>query len=360
MIESLISSPPFSMPQTEKERLLLPVLNELTNYHADKCHGYRQVLDALWNGARSCESLDRLPFLPVSIFKQLDLVSTSERTLLLQSSGTTGQAPSRIFVDTETSALLSRALIETLKPMIGEKRIPLLIIDTKKVISDPNMMTARSAGVLGLMKFGAKATFSLDDTLELDKAVVKSFLEANSKRTFLIFGFTFLVWSKLQEGFQTAEIDLSNGVLIHSGGWKKMEDQRVSNDVFKARLKEKFGLTRVCNYYGMVEQVGSLFLEGDDGLLYPPNFADVIIRDERTWEPLGTGKPGIVQVLSGLPRSYPGHSLLTEDRGEIVTVDAGVGGRLGKAIRIFGRLPKSELRGCSDVLAANSGSGLLQ
>lgn len=153
--------------------------------------------------------------------------------------------------------------------------------------------------------------------------------------------------------FAPGELDLANAILIHSGGWKHMESQKIGNGEFRARLYEKFGIRRIFNFYGMVEQIGSIFLEASDGNLYPSNFADVIIRDERTWEPLGPGEVGVVQVLSALPLSYPGHSLLTEDRGEIVSIDAGVDGRLGKAIRIHGRLPKAELRGCSDVVAAS-------
>ena len=60
----------------------------------------------------------------------------------------------------------------------------------------------------------------------------------------------------------------------------------------------------------MVEQVGSVFIEGDDGFLHPPDFADVIVRDPITWEEAAPGSPGVIQVLSGAPTSYPGHSIL--------------------------------------------------
>src|SRR6185295_642461 len=76
-------------------------------------------------------------------------------------------------------------------------------------------------------------------------------------------------------------------------------------------------LTRVYNFYGMAEQVGSVFLEGDDGGLRPPACAEVIVRDPATWEPLADGRSGLIQVLSALPLSYPGHSILTEDLGVV-------------------------------------------
>jgi hypothetical protein len=95
-------------------------------------------------------------------------------------------------------------------------------------------------------------------------------------------------------------------------------------------------------------------LEGEDGYLYPPNFGDVIVRDPVTLEPAPLGTPGVIQVLSILPRSYPGHSILTEDLGVIHGVDDSTCGRLGKRFSVLGRVPKTELRGCSDVHAVQA------
>src|SRR4029077_15795074 len=89
-----------------------------------------------------------------------------------------------------------------------------------------------------------------------------------------------------------------------------------------------------------------------DGYLYPPNFADVIVRDPVTLDPLPPGKIGVLQVLSALPRGYPGHSLLTEDLGVVHHLDEPTCGRMGKAFSVVGRIPRAELRGCSDVIAA--------
>ena len=53
--------------------------------------------------------------------------------------------------------------------------------------------------------------------------------------------------------------------------------------------------------------------------------------------PAAVGEEGVIQVVSVLPRSYPGHSVLTEDMGVVEPIDAGAGGRFGKAIRVVGR-----------------------
>jgi hypothetical protein len=279
-------------------------------------------------------------------------VPDSDVKLTLTSSGTTGQAVSRIPLDSESSSIQQRALASSLRHVLGHERLPMLVIDTEEVFKDSKMMSARGAGVLGLMRYGRSHSFALRPTLEPDLETIKRFLGELEGRPFFMFGFTFLVWTGFYEKLRDECLDLSAGVLIHSGGWKKMAERAVSNFIFRTALNDAFGLTRIHNFYGMVEQIGSIFLEGPDGLLCPPNFADVIIRDPRTLEPLPNGSTGLVQLVSLLPHSYPGHSILTEDLGVIERVSDGRDGWAGKGIRIEGRLPRAELRGCSDVIGA--------
>jgi hypothetical protein len=74
----------------------------------------------------------------------------------------------------------------------------------------------------------------------------------------------------------------------------------------------------------------------------------VIIRDPETWQPVAIGQSGIVEVVSLLPWSYPGHALLTEDVGILHGVDDCSCGRKGAWFEVTGRVPKAEIRGCSD------------
>ena len=98
----------------------------------------------------------------------------------------------------------------------------------------------------------------------------------------------------------------------------------------------------------MVEQVGSIFVECEAGRLHAPSFADVIIRRPQDWSVADQGEEGLIQVLSCLPQSYPGHSLLTEDLGTLIGTDDCPCGRHGRTFSVSGRLPKAEVRGCSD------------
>ena len=78
---------------------------------------------------------------------------------------------------------------------------------------------------------------------------------------------------------------------------------------------------------------------------------DVIIRRVNDFSIADVGEKGIIQTVSILPTSYPGHSLLTEDEGILLGEDDCICGRLGKYFKIVGRIENAEIRGCSDTYA---------
>ncbi|GIF15236.1 acyl-protein synthetase [Actinoplanes teichomyceticus] len=335
----------FTLSQKEKEAALLPQLAELTAHHRARCAPYDRILAA--SGFSSAGSLAELPWLPVRLFKTLELKSIPDDEVfkVLTSSGTTGDV-SRIYLDKAAAAQQQRRLAATVQTVLGGKRLPMLLVDTKAMLKDRRSFSARGAGVLGMSTFGRDHVWALDMDGRVDLAAIRGFLDKHGGEPFLIFGFTFLVWLHLYEVARDHGLDLSNGILIHSGGWKKLVDQAVSPEEFRSRLAG-VGLTRVHNYYGMVEQIGTIFLEGPDGgSLYCPDFADVVVRDPQTWAELPPGEPGLLEVVSTLPTSYPGHVLLTEDLGVVHGIDDGAWP--GKRFSVLGRLPRAEARGCSD------------
>lgn len=343
---------PFDLGKEAKQKRLLAGLLKIGNLHQQNCNEYRRIVDALFGLSRSIESLEDLPWLPVRLFKQIDLLSVPREniTKTLVSSGTSG-SPSRIFLDAETAAAQTRALSRISLQFIGGKRLPMVIVDDQSFVKDRTRFNARAAGILGFSNFGREHFYLLDENLRPRWDEFGKYLESHADSPILIFGFTFLVWQKLVEEARQKHIDIKfpvGSLLIHGGGWKKLDILRVDNGEFKSQLLAQTSLARIHNYYGMVEQVGAIYFECEHGHLHTPAFADVVIRDTRTLTPLPHGETGLIQVLSTLPISYPGHSLLTEDLGTVHGEDDCPCGRLGKFFSVQGRLPNVELRGCSD------------
>lgn len=347
---SLLDEQTKLLAQKEKEQLLLPLLNYLHQSHQIHCKAYGNIMQGD-SRFHDFKSLQNLPYLAVRLFKHLDLksIADSEIFKVLQSSGTTSQTPARIYLDKETSSRQSKTLVKILQQSIGKQRLPMLIIDSPNIVKNPKF-SARAAGIQGLTFFGRDHTYALDENMQPNWPVLQNFAEKYADKPVLMFGFTFMVWQSFVQSLRQLNktLNFAQGILIHSGGWKKLEAEKVDNQTFKRVIKQQLGVGKVHNFYGMAEQVGSIFVECSEGHLHAPVMADVIVRDPQTLEVAKSGQSGLIQVLSVLPTSYPGHSLLTEDMGRILGIDDCPCGQKGKYFVIEGRLPKTEVRGCSD------------
>lgn len=354
-LNDLISISPYSLYRSEKEQLLNNCISELTCFHYENSKNYRRIIDSVGFNVYNIKSYYDIPFLPVRLFKEYEMLSIDKSNVekVMTSSGTTGQQVSKIYLNRETAAYQTKVLTKIVSSYIGVKRLPMIILDTSAILKNRYMFSARGAGILGFSMFGHDKIYALDKSMKLDIDGLKTFLNKHKGENIFLFGFTYMIWqyfyNELKQSVES--IDLSKGVLIHGGGWKKVVEQEVSPMEFKNCLRSVCGISRIFDYYGMVEQMGCIYMECEQGHLHASIFSDIIIRDFKTWESLENGKEGIIEVVSVIPKSYPGHALLTEDTGVIIGEDDCPCGRLGKYFKVTGRIPKAEIRGCSDTYA---------
>ena len=355
MLEDFFKLSPYELSKDEKQKLLTQELLSLTKHHKLHCKEYAAILQALNFNEDSVKSYYDLPFIPVRLFKEYDLMSIDKSQVFktMTSSGTTGQKVSKIFVDKDTASNQQKTLIKILSDFIGKQRLPMLIIDSPKVVKDRNLFSARGAAILGLSMLARERIYALDENMQLNVEVVKEFCQKYEGQRVLLFGFTFMVWQHLYSELKrlNLKLNLPEAFLITGGGWKKLVTLNISREAFKDALREQCGIGHFLDHYGMVEQTGSIYAECEYGHLHASNYSDVIIRDPKDFSICKVGQKGIIQVVSVLPHSYPGHSLLTEDEGIILGEDDCPCGRHGKYFTITGRMKKAELRGCSDTYA---------
>ena len=355
-VEQLLNAAPYSLSKKEKTTALNGILNVLTVHHYQNCASYKRILDSIDYDTNSTANYCDIPFLPVRLFKMHDLVSVEKSKIFktMTSSGTTGQAVSKIYLDKKTSMLQTKVLVKIVSSFLGSKRSPMIIVDTEAILKNRNMFSARGAGILGFSIFGSRKVYAFNDKMDLEFDKLNNFVEEHKDSTILLFGFTFMIYQHLIKELQKAgnKLDLSNSVLIHGGGWKKLDSERVTSKQFKNLLYSTCNIPSVHDYYGMVEQTGSIYMECEHGYLHASIYSDVIIRRPLDFSVADFGETGIIQVVSVLPKSYPGHSLLTEDEGVVIGEDDCKCGRLGKYFRIIGRLKSAEIRGCSDTYEA--------
>ena len=354
-LDDLFALPPYSLGVAEKESALADILSQLTAHHYSNCPEYRSILDRL--GYYPIEqsnnrSIDQFPFIPVRLFKSFELRSVPKEkvTKTLTSSGTSGQQVSRIFLDADNVRSQTKTLNEIISSFIGKGRLPLLLLDTEMIKKDRSMYSARGAGIIGFSIFGRNSTYALDAEMNIDVDRVAAFFEEHKNEKILMFGYTYMIWQFVVRALEErgVKFDAADAVLFHIGGWKKLKDQAVDALEFNRRVQGVLGNVRVYNYYGMAEQLGSVFVECEHGHMHCSNYSDVIIRRSRDFSAADIGERGLIELLSVLPTSYPGHVLLTEDEGAVLGVDDCPCGRKGKYFKIYGRVKNAEVRGCSD------------
>lgn len=328
---------------------LFQQIKDLTTFHKKKCKLYSDYLETFF--PKNLTATKSLPYLPVRAFKEFELLSIDQEEIykVMNSSGTTGK-PSKIFLDKETARAQSSKLIEIFQSTFGNSRFPMIVIDSEETVKNRFKFSARTAAINGFSIFARKKLFALDENMELKIDELFEFINIHANDQIFIFGFTFMIWQNFLMTLKERQIKLplSNAFILHGGGWKKLESLNISNVDFKNLAEEVTESKNIRNYYGMVEQTGTIFMECSAGKLHSPIGGDVIIRDSQSLEPLGHSKQGLIQLFSNIQKSYPGHSILTEDIGYTEDGKHCPCGNHQTIINIIGRLQNAEIRGCSD------------
>ncbi|MEA5136740.1 MAG: acyl-protein synthetase [Candidatus Fimivivens sp.] len=343
---------PYGLAHEKKSELYKEALSDLTWHHYKNCTEYARILDAMGYDPQKVQPPENQPMIPVRLFKEYELLSSQHSDIVktMTSSGTSGQAVSKIFLDKTNVKNQTKVLTEIITSYIGKKRLPLLILDTEQVKKDRAMFSARGAGIIGFSIFGKETLYALDADMNINIDAIKEFIEKHQGESILMFGYTYMIWQYVVQALISAGVKfhVDDAVLFHIGGWKKLKDQAVDTETYNRTICDVFGNVKVHNYYGMAEQLGSVFVECKYGHMHCSNYSDVIIRRPGDFSVAEKGERGLIELLSLLPTSYPGHILLTEDEGEILGEDDCPCGRQGKYFKIYGRIKGAELRGCSD------------
>jgi hypothetical protein len=343
---TLLDRPPFG---DRDDPLFLREMTALTRHHLDGSPELRRM----WPEWRGAESIEELPFVHVSVFKYLLLRTgggASQR--LLRSSGTSGASASRIALDDESSALQSRSSTAILSDFVGEETAPLLVVDHSSSLRQRGEISARVAAAMSLRPLATSITFLLAEPGNPASVRWSEVAEAAGRSRHLrVYGFTTALWKAWTAGVpaEVAALLRERRVdFVHSGGWKRLEAERVSREDFDALLLRDSGPgSRVVDYYGLVEQVGVVFPLCGAGYRHVPAWGGLVVRDPYTLAPLAH-ETGMLQLMNVLARGAPYHSVLTEDLGRMAEGNCECG-RRGTRFELQGRIPMAETRGCANV-----------
>ncbi len=359
-IESQLTAPLYGLDPKERQDSLLALLKKELAYACERNARFRNYVEHWPVHFHTADTLADLPYLPVGAFKAnppLALVDAKEIKRTLTSSSTTGQVPSRVVLDAETAKRMTKAVTTIIKDFIGPARRPYLVIDTPENVNTQVELGARGAAIQGLGSFATEVVCCLrcdpGGNTSLDREKLLDYAAKWRETEVLVYGFTYVIWTQLVQPLQRKgfTLDLPNVRVLHSGGWKRLQREAVTKDVFMGGVASVFGCSpdRVIDFYGMVENVGVVYPDCEHGNKHAPAFAEVVVRNPLTLAPVAAGQQGLVQVCSVLPTSFPGFLVLTDDMAEIIDYDKCPCGRRGASFRFAGRVPKAEVRGCGNL-----------
>ncbi|HUQ66247.1 MAG TPA: hypothetical protein VM101_08835 [Flavitalea sp.] len=293
---------------------------------------YRSFTEALHIDPLKVNNIASIPFLPVSLFKNHDVVTGSfEPELTFESSGTTQSGNSRHLV--KTADVYRRSFIKAFELFYGSPRNWCIVGLLPSYLERINSSLVFMMNELIAMSGHAKSGFYLYEHEKL--AALIKMNEAASQKTLLI-GVTFA----LLDLAQMFQYPLKHTTVMETGGMKGRRKEITRTEVH-ALLREAWQIDSVHSEYGMTELLSQAYSFGE-GLFRCPPWMKIILRDED--DPLtiknftsATTQSGLINVID-LANIYSCAFIATDDIGRL---------HADGSFEVIGRMDTSDVRGCS-------------
>ena len=295
---------------------------------------YRDYCNALHINAAEIKLLSQIPFLPVSFFKTHEVVSReskvvsreSKAELVFESSGTTGETPSRHYV--YDAGIYEESLLAGFKQFYGDPQDYVILALLPSYLERQNASLVYMAKTLMAKSSHPDNGFYINEWAKLHEVLAR--LETGKQKVLLL-GVTFA----LLDFADAYPMRLSNTVVMETGGMKGRREELTRNEVHSI-LKKQLQLKDIHSEYGMTELLSQAYATSG-GIFKCTNTMRVLVRDIN--DPLevsqsGTGAINIIDLANINSCSF----IATEDIGNIAA---------DGSFEVLGRMDHSALRGCS-------------
>lgn len=289
---------------------------------------YRDFCDALRIVPERVRHITQIPFLPVSFYKSHRVLAAPDDLcdLLFESSGTTGEIPSRHFV--YDARVYEQSLIDGFTTFYGLPQQYAILALLPSYLERQNASLVYMARTLMAHSGHPENGFYINEWNKLYDVLQE--LESRGQKTLLI-GVTFALLD-FAAAFPGA---LRHTIVMETGGMKGRKKEMTREEVHQL-LKDDFRLSAIHSEYGMTELLSQAYAAAD-GIFWCAPTMKVMVRDIN--DPLdvqehGTGCLNVIDLAN----MYSCPFIATEDIGTIEE---------DGSFRVIGRADHSALRGCS-------------
>jgi phenylacetate-coenzyme A ligase PaaK-like adenylate-forming protein len=303
---------------------------ELFRYQYANNELYRSYCDLMKVDPQQVNDLSQVPFLPISFFKAQPIVTgpaaAENAALVFESSGTTGEVPSRHYV--HNAEIYEDCLLSGFREFYGLPADYTILALLPSYLERGNASLVYMARTLMGAGVAGDNGFYINEWDKLSAILQRN--EAAGKKTLLL-GVTFA----LLDFAESHPMDLRHTIVMETGGMKGRRVEMTRDEVH-AILKQQWQLPVVHSEYGMTELLSQAYSHGE-GIFRCSATMQVLVRDIN--DPLDVRRQGSGAVnVVDLANVHSCAFIATEDMG-VINTDG--------TFKVMGRLDHSALRGCS-------------
>ena len=310
---------------------------ETFHYQYENIEVYRKFVDYLNIDISKISEIEKIPFLPIEIYKNhtiLDKNFTSD--LYFQSSGTTQMNRSKHWIADEK--VYEESIISSFKLFIGDPK-EYIILGLL-----PNYSENKNSSLIYMVDFLMKESGKIENDYflynhaELLQLLNKLALE---NKKVLLFGVSFALLDFLNfVKKNNLKIESSKQLsIIETGGMKGRKEELTKDELLKI-FQNGFNTKNIFSEYSMTELLSQAYSLGEN-LYQTPNWMRVLIRNtEDPFQYLSEGKTGAINIID-LANKHSCSFIATQDLGKIISKNS------MEYFSVLGRIDHSDIRGCS-------------
>lgn len=314
----------FSISTSNFDKLAL----EVFRFQSQANPVYKRYLEILKVDALKTNSINEIPFLPISLFKSQQVIAEGfVPEKVFTSSGTTGSETSKHFV--ASLALYEKSFRKSFELFYGNVSDYCILALLPSYLEREGSSLVYMASDLIEKSNNPSSGFYLNNTSELVDALLKA--ESQGKPCLLL-GVTFA----LLDLAKSVKLSLKNTIVMETGGMKGRGKELIRDEVHTI-LKEAFGVSAIHSEYGMTELLSQAYSYGN-GIFRCPPWMAIRIRDP--YDPftlIAEGKTGAINIID-LTNLYSCSFIQTDDLGLVAT---------NGSFEVHGRMDGSQIRGCN-------------
>ncbi|UWX60647.1 acyl transferase [Chryseobacterium oranimense] len=301
-------------------------------YQYDHIEVYRKFVDFLKINPAEVDSLMKIPFLPIEMFKNhqiLDRNATAD--LFFQSSGTTQMNLSKHFIaDPE---LYEESISKSFEQFIGKPE------DFVFLGLLPSYLEKQNSSLIYMVDDLMKKSGKPENGYFLyNHAELFQLLNDLKDKKVILFGVSFALLDFLDsvESTGSSISGSQNLIVIETGGMKGRKEEMTKDELLKI-LQNGFKTEKIYSEYSMTELLSQAYSLGNNEY-QSPNWMKILVRNaEDPFSYEKEGRTGAINIID-LANIHSCCFIATQDLGKTLP---------GDKFQVLGRIDHSDIRGCS-------------